>query len=262
MRKIVLCGLCATVFLLMAPGVQAYTIDLTTGRGTTDTYDGAVFIEFTEDMQTTVSSGTGVIDPFLTIRKRRLEEGFNSDAIPLVLDTTRPKWNHSIQISDLALSPIPGYSSYYEFLLDINEPAATSLITQHELEVYVVPNSAGGSIDDYETLGLLGDLIWDLDRLEDSRIEYDYNLWSGSGQNIDTAFLLETSLFSGYNSDDYVYLYAQFGRLGDDGGFRSADGFEEYALRKGILPVPEPATMILLGLGMVGVAGLARRSRE
>lgn len=259
MRKTVLCGLCAVMCFLLAPDIGAVTIDLTGGRGTTETYDGAVFIEFTEEMQTTVSSGTGVIDPFLTIQHKGLEEGFNSNAIPLVLDTTRPMWNHSIQISDLVLSPIPGYSSYYEFLLDINEPSRTSLITQHELEVYVVPYSAGGSIDNYAAIGSAGDLIWDLDRLEDSRIEYDYNLWSGSGQNIDSAFLLGTSLFSGYSPDDYVYLYAQFGKLSGADGYRSGDGFEEYALREGAAPVPEPAAMLLLGIGMLWLAGLRRR---
>jgi hypothetical protein len=257
MRKVVLWGLFAAVFLLMAPGVQALTIDLTGDRGDSYTTDdgAAVFIEFTEAMQTTVSSGTGVIDPFLTIRKKGTEEGFNSDAIPLVLDTTRPKWNHSIQISDLALSPIPGYSSYYEFLLDINEPAATSEITQTELEVYVVDNSVddAAAIVSYSDLESSGVLIWDLNGLEDSQILYDYNLWSGSGQNIDAAFLLDMSLFSGYSPDFYVYLYAKF----ED----SADGFEEYALRKGVIPVPEPATLILLGVGMMGVAGVARRSR-
>lgn len=251
MRKVPIWLICATVFLLFSSQAGAFEIDLTAGRGTTVEYEdnyGAVFIEFNEEMQSTVSSGTGVIDPFLTIQKKNEEEGFNSDKTPLVLDTTRPKWNHSLQIGDLVASPIDGCSAYYEFLLDINEPAATSLLTQTELEVYVVDNDDGGAIEDLSAYTP----VWDLDALEDSEILYDYNLWSGSGQNIDAAFLLPTSLFSGFNADDFVYLYAAF----EDSGA----GFEEYVQRKGVAPIPEPATLFLLGAGLATLAGTCRKS--
>jgi len=267
LKKLLLYGLCATMLLVGASGAGSALIDLSPARGTTVLYDGAAFIEFTEAMQATVSSGTGVIEPFLTIQKKTLETGFNSDASPLVLNTTRPKWNHSLQISDLVSSPIPGYSSSYEFLLDINEPAGgKSLITQHELEVWVVPFSGGGAIKTYSGIAAAGGTrIWDLDKLQDSQIQYDYDLWQGSGQNMDAAFLLPASLFAGYAADSYVYLYAQFGTLNgvgfaaDISNFPSEAGFEEYALRESGAPVPEPATMLLLGCGLIGLAGFGRK---
>jgi hypothetical protein len=249
------------IFMLFGVSVAgAVTIDLSPSRGIAVLYDGAIFKSFAEADQSTVSSGTGVIDPFLTIQGKGLEHSFNSDAYP-VLDATRPQWNHSIQISDLG-EYNPGY---YEFLLDINEEAAKtkSLLTQHELQVYLVNPSFGGSIATLADLVSKGTLIWDLDGKEDSRIEYDYNLWSGSGNNIDASFQLPISLFSGYSANTYVYLYSQFGELPGAGGYASGAGFEEYALRgkaeSTSTPVPEPATMLLLGLGLIGLAVVVRK---
>ena len=262
MKRYSLISLLLVMFLVVGTSTaNAYIVDLTGGRGASDTWNGAMFTEFTEAMQFTVSSGTGVIDPFLTIQKKNLEESFNSDYFQ-VLDATRPEWNHSIQISDL-VEYTPGY---YEFLLDINEPNGDkSLLTQHELEVYIVSSSIGGSISSYGDLTTNGTKIWDLDGPEDSQIEYDYALWNGSGQNIDASVAIPKSLFDPFDSDSYVYLYAQFGEMKDGKvktGSKSEDGFEEYVVRTGQQPVPEPATMLLLGSGLFGLLGFRRKFRK
>lgn len=263
MTKKLFTSILAMGFVFSAPIVAgAYTIDLTQGTKLTadsDTWNGAIFTTITNDTQIPTSSGTGVIDPFLTIRKTPTEEGFNSDYLPLVQDTQRPKWNHSIQVSDL-FEYTPGMTGYYEFLLDINEPAAhpKNLITQHELQVYVADNSVGGSIATFADLQTNATLIWDLDGPEESEVIYDYNIWEGSGGGMDAGFYLPTSLFSSYDANDYVYLYAKFG----NSGYKSEAGFEEYILRVGGAPVPEPATMLIFGTGLATLAGLRRRRKK
>lgn len=82
--------------------------------------------------------------------------------------------------------------------------------------------------------------------------------WEGSGQDIDVASTLPTSLFSGDCLADHVNLYTQYGTLGHLDFAPQADS-EGDAISKRGKPAAEPATMVLLGFGLIGLAGFARK---
>ena len=98
--------------------------------------------------------------------------------------------------------------------------------------------------------GCLGIKIYDLDSASvDNWIKLNYSLNTGSGSGDMFAYIPD-SLFTG---GQYVYLYSKFGVH-----YAKNDGFEEWAVLKGTTQVPEPMSMLLLGLGIVGLAGVRR----
>lgn len=237
------------VTLFAALPARAIVYDLTKESSVTVTtvYGDAIFVtDFTRP------TGTGVLDPFLTIQANGTEQGYNTSAKNGVFDTKRePQWNHEIRLSDLFTVSING-SEYYSFLIDVNEPNGgdKSLISLDGLKLFT-STRAGQQTQNVESLGTKR---FDIDLPSDSYILYD-DQNSGSGQG-DLAFFIPTSAFAGANSSDYVYMYQQWGlHVSADFDGTTQGGFEETAILCGVVPIPEVSTVFPLALVLGCVVG-------
>src|SRR4051794_34556274 len=100
-------------FLALAAFAHATAVDLTTA-GSQGTINGAIFSQ-----QSLQSAGTGVIDPFVRLQVKGIEQGYNTDGA-LEFDTKAGLWTHSITLGAIPIVTINNVK-YREFLLDINE---------------------------------------------------------------------------------------------------------------------------------------------
>jgi hypothetical protein len=247
-------ALISALVVAASPTASAVVYDLEiTPTVSIATVDGTAW--FTTDFEKT--TGTGVIDPFLSIQASPTESGFNIDQG--VLDTKRNgQYTRTQHVSDLLTITVAGIE-YYSFLIDINEPNnANSVLSIDTIKIYT---SAGNNL--LTSLGNLqtqGTLQFNLDSV-DPNVTLLYNdLNSGSGQG-DVAFFVPTSILAGVSSNDYFYLYQEFGNFG--GAYGSDSGFEETRHAGDITFVPIPETNglmpILAVLGVVVAGPFVRR---
>ena len=247
--------LCGALLLFASASALAFgPIDLTAGQtDVTSLVDGTIW-----SSNVTQPTGTGTYQPFLRIQANGDEEGFNTDFnSPFPLDDKPPlNFTHAVTWGSLQTITISG-TDYYSFQLDANEPQdkTESLISLDELRIY---NSTDPALT---TLTGLGNPLYDLDGASDQTIFIETALKPGSGTD-DLTLYIPKSFFANVNADDYMVFYSQFGLSEADPGLASNATFEEWRAVQGSTPdVPEPATMVLLGGGLLGMAGFRNRKK-
>ena len=227
-------------------------IDLTGGQTDVASTDGSIW-----SSNVTQPTGSGLYQPFLRLQASPNEEGFNTDFnSPFPLDDKPPlNFTHSVQWNSLATVTIGG-TDYYSFQLDANEQQSgdQSLISLDRLKIYTGTDPA------LSTLSGLGTPLYDLDGVSDQTIFIDTALKPGSGTD-DLTVYIPKSYFAGVSGTDYMYFYSQFGLSDENAGLASGATFEEWRALQGSTNVPEPNTMLLLGSGLLGMAGIRRRKK-
>jgi hypothetical protein len=249
MKKILGCFLCVMllVFGVSIPGTQATTIDLEVLGETT--IEGAIF-----GVVSNSKAGRGVYPTFLATQgdagnPTGVNIGYNSDYRPVEYnEVNTAQHNHSLLLADMGYVENGGVT-YYSFALDADQaPGVDSYIYLDQLEVYQTNNP---SITGYNS-GTDWNLVYQMDPVpNDVDIKINYS-WGSGGSGLNDMYVdIPTSFFD--SSFTNVVLFANF--YGDN------DGPQEwsYLAGEGTPPVPEPTTMLLLGAGLVGLAGFGRK---
>lgn len=242
--------------LIFTFSANAGVVDLTT-KGATDctTVANACFQQIEPR-----ATGSGVIDSFVRISTNNdVEEGFNTSARPVDYDeNTSPTFTHSLTLGEVPIVTFNG-QQYRQFMLDINQTGTDPLLSLYRLQVFLrnidaadatAANTAG--VADFTGFTGAATKVFDMDAGTDNYVNLNYNLNTGSGSG-DMFFYVLNSLFSGSDSQ-FVVLYSAFGIPNNNN-----DGYEEWAVQQGTVPIPEPTAVLLFGTVLAGVGFWLRK---
>lgn len=261
-------GLALTLAVLLTASVaaQADVLDLATSTNgmTPDTMSGT-FGDVLFVWTTNQPTGTGTIQTFVQVQAQgnnTTERGYNTTVNNVFDNGASDEFNHALALADIPIVNIGG-TDYRQFLLDVNESLGQGgeLISLNEIQV-LQSNVANPNVTTFtnDVLDIPSHtFVFRLDDGVDNTIELNAALGTGSGSG-DMFMYIPNDLFA--PDVQYVYLYSEFGT-----GNGVSDGFEEWSVigqngdESGQV-IPEPASLSLMGSGLVAMATLRLRRRR
>lgn len=240
----------AMLCLVGVNSAVAFTFDLTVDPFMALDVNGANFYAVDADL-----AGRGVFPTFLAIQGHGETEGFNTDYRPLSdlgMDYSGESGHtHSVLISDMGPVSYDGVD-YWSFILDIDQaPGSDPYLTLAELKVYLTADPALSDLSPASATN-----FYDLGVGNTVLMDYTLNLTvdnGGGGGSGKADMVVDIPIPANLSGFTNVVLYSKF--TGDN------DGPEEWSYLAGGngTSVPEPSTITLLGLGLVGISGFGRR---
>ena len=236
----------------------AATIDLTGGYQICGTTNGARVCSANDDDG---STGSGVFPEFVGSTGGKPPSFFMYNTTGSIEEDNEVgngiNQNRDVTLGDFAVTNVEGVD-VFTFVLDINQFLPEPIVTLEHASIFIGDGSLTGYDAATDTLG--GEsATWAMGA--DDLILLNYALAAGSGRG-DMFLYVPISLFAGCDTDDHLQLFSSFSG--------NNDGFEEWSYlscteTEGLTcfsppdEVPEPGTLALLGLGLMGIGESRRR---